>query len=111
MSASTSTVLAGTAISFGNDWVQTNKPNLRIVVAGLGVALFFDGIDKFSPQVANGLAAIMFVTILFTPIDGKSPAQTVVGLIQPKPAATGGEQTAAMEPASGSVGSQHGMSA
>lgn len=84
MSASTATVLAATAISFGNEWVNTNQVNLRIPIAGLGVALLLDGIDKFSPEAATGLAVIMFITILFTPFNGKSPAQTVTGLIGTK---------------------------
>lgn len=85
MSASTGTVLAATALSFGNEWINTNKVNWRIPIAGLGVALFFDGIDKFSPAAANGLAAIMFVTVLLTPMGGKSPAQTVTALLPAKP--------------------------
>lgn len=84
MSASTGTVLAATIVSFGNEWLNTNTVNFRIPIAGLGVALFLDGIDRFSPQAANGLAAIMFVTVLFTPVGGKSPAQTVSGLLPKK---------------------------
>lgn len=85
MSASTATVLAATGLSLGNEWVNTNDINFRIGIAGIGVALFLDGIDKFSPQAANGLALIMFVTVLFTPVGGKSPAQTVSGLLPAKP--------------------------
>lgn len=87
MSASTGIVLAGTLISFGNEWLDTGTPNFRVGVAGLGVAFILDGIDKFSPQAATGLATIMLITILITPFSGKSPVQTLAGLAVAKPAA------------------------
>lgn len=80
MGASTGIALAATGISFGNEWVNTGTPNFRIGVAGLGVALLLDGIERVSPEGAVGLATIMLITILLTPFNGKSPAQTVLGL-------------------------------
>lgn len=78
-------VLTATAISFGNEWVNQNKVNFRIPVAGFGVALLFDGIEKISPQAAMGLATITLITVLFAPIGGKSPAQTLADLTVAKP--------------------------
>ena len=81
MGASTGIVLGATALSFGNEWLQTNQPNWRIPVAGLGTALFMDAIEHFEPKIAVGLSVIMLITVLGTPFNGKSPAQTAAGLL------------------------------
>lgn len=94
MGASTNIVLAATAVSFGNEWYQTSTPNWRIPVAGLGVSIVLDGIEKFSRQGAIGLATIMMITILITPFNGKSPAQTLADSPISKPS-TGKASTAA----------------
>lgn len=74
MAYSTGLMLLGGTISFGNEWIQTSKPNFRIPVATLVAALFLDGIEKIGyPKAATGLATIAFITILFTPFQGKSP--------------------------------------
>jgi hypothetical protein len=80
MSASTSTVLTATAISFGNEWLSAGDVNFRIPIAGIGVALMLDGLDKISAPAANGLATIIFITVMFTPFKGNSPAGTVAKL-------------------------------
>jgi hypothetical protein len=74
---STGIVLTATAISFGNEWLDTGTPNFRIGIAGLGVALVFSGIEKLNERAAVGLAAIMLVTVLLTPFNGRSPAENV----------------------------------
>lgn len=95
MAKSTGIVLTATAISFGNEWVQTYTPNFRILIAGGALSLLFDGIEQVSPQAAYGLGVLMMVTVLVTPFNGKSPVQTLadwaVGQQQHKfgPAATG----------------------
>lgn len=88
MGASTGIMLAATGISFANEWQNTGNVNFRIPVAGFGVALLLDGIEKFSPQAAVGLATIALITILVTPVGAskKSPAQTLAGLAVAKPA-------------------------
>lgn len=80
MGASTGIALAATGISFANEWVNTGEPNFRVGVAGLGVVLLLDGIEKFSIEGAVGLATIMLITILVTPFKGKSPVQTAASL-------------------------------
>lgn len=77
MARSTGIVLAATAISFGNEWIDSNTPNLKIPVAGLGVALILDGIERLSEPAAVGLAYIMLITVLVTPIGGKSPVENL----------------------------------
>lgn len=84
MAKSTGLILTATGISFGNEWVTTGTPNFRVLVAGLGTALVFDGIEKISEQVAVGLSVIVMITVLLTPFNGKAPAETVVALLQKK---------------------------
>jgi hypothetical protein len=81
MAKSTGIVLTATGISFANSWLQTSKPNFRIPVAGLVVALIFDGVEKINEQAAVGLSILMLVTVLVTPINGKAPAQTVADVL------------------------------
>jgi hypothetical protein len=78
MAQSTGIVLTATGISFSNEWYQTGDPNIRILVAGLGVALLFAGVEKLNTRAGVGLGYIMLITTLLTPIKGKSPADTVV---------------------------------
>lgn len=80
MGASTGTILAATAISFGNEFVNSKQVNFRIPIAGFGVALILDGIEKISVQAALGLATIAFITVIFLPVNGKSPAETLADL-------------------------------
>jgi hypothetical protein len=84
MAKSTGIVLTATVISFANDWVQTNKPNFRIAMAGMGVALIFDGIEKLNQRAAVGLSVMMFIAVMLSPMHGKSPAQTLDGLVKKK---------------------------
>jgi len=82
MAKSTGIVLAAGGIAFGNDWVQTKKPNLRIPVATLGATLFLAGIERLNTRAGVGLATMMMILALVTPVKGKAPAQTVVALMQ-----------------------------
>lgn len=84
MAQSTGIVLAAAGISFANDWAQTGNINLRIPVAGLGVALLFAGVERIDVRAGVGLAYIMLITALVTPINGKSPAETVVAWTEGK---------------------------
>lgn len=77
MGASTGLVLTGTGISFANEWLSTGEPNYRVGIAGLGIALLFDGIEKINQQAATGLGLIFLITVLVTPFKGLSPVQTV----------------------------------
>lgn len=77
MAASTGIVLAATGIAAANDWYQTNQIPFKIGVAGLALALAMAGVEKISSPVATGLASIMLVTVLITPISSKdSPLGT-----------------------------------
>lgn len=77
MAKSTGIVLGAGAISFTNDWYQSKQPNFRIPIATFAVALIFAGIEKVNETAGVGLATIMFVTVLFTPMHGEAPLQTL----------------------------------
>lgn len=81
MAKSVGIVLAATSISFGNQWIQTGTPNFKLGIAGLGVALLFDGVEHISPGAAVGLSTIMLITVLLTPFNGKAPAETVIEIL------------------------------
>lgn len=85
MASSTGIILLTGTISFGNEWLQTQKPNFRIPVATLLTALFLDGVEKISPQAATGLATIALITVLLTPLNGKSPLQEALTIFPVSP--------------------------
>lgn len=82
MAKSTGIMLTATGISFANEWVNTDQPNFRVVAAGLFSTLFLDGIERVNENLGVGLARILFVTVLLTPFNGKSPFQTVLDVTQ-----------------------------
>lgn len=78
MAESTGIVLAATTVSFANNWYQTGEVNIRIPIAGLFVALIFGGVERLDTRAGVGLAYLMLITAVLTPIQGKSPAETLV---------------------------------
>jgi len=73
-------------MAFANEWLQTNTPNFRIPIATLGVAFLFAGIERVNTKAGIGLAWMMLILAMTTPINGKAPAQTVLAAMQqPKP--------------------------
>lgn len=77
-------MFAGT-VSFGNEWLQTGKPNFRIPVATLVAGLFLNGVERLYPKAGTGLAVIVLITVLATPFNGKSPLQEAIQVLpQPK---------------------------
>lgn len=84
MAQSTGIILLAGGVSFGNEWLQTNTPNFRIPVATLMSAVFLNGVEKIYPKAAIGLGTIVLITVLVTPLHGKSPLQTAVDVL-PKP--------------------------
>lgn len=81
MGASTGIVLTATAVSFSNEWIQTEAINWRILFGGLGTALVFDGIEKVSEPAAVGLSIMMLISVMFVPFNGNTPADTVLGFL------------------------------
>jgi hypothetical protein len=84
MAQATGLMLFAGSVSFGNEWLQTGTPNFRIPVATLASTLFLNGVEKLYPKAAVGLATIIVITVMVTPLHGKSPLQTAVDVL-PKP--------------------------
>lgn len=83
MGASTGIVLAGTAISAGNDWYQTNAFPWGISIGGLLLSGFMFGVEKISEPLAVGLSTIFLATVIVTPIKGHlSPAAELASLVK-----------------------------
>lgn len=81
MAQSTGIILAAGSISFGNEWLQSNTPNFRIPVATLVSAVFLNGVEKLYPKAAVGISVMALITVLVTPLHGKSPMQTIVDVL------------------------------
>lgn len=80
MAASTGIIISAGMVSFANEWYQDDKPNFRVVIATLGAAWIFSGIEKINGKFAVGLSTITFITVLLTPFKGKSPIDTAFGI-------------------------------
>ena len=85
MAKSIGIVLTATGVSFGNEWLHTDRPNFKIIMAGLAASLFFAGIEQINEKAATGLSTILLISVLPTPIDGDSLLQTVDKLSQGRP--------------------------
>lgn len=81
MAQSTGIMLLAGGISFGNEWLQTRTPNFRIPIATLVSAVFLNGVEKLYPKAATGLGVIVLITVLITPLHGKSPLQTAIDVL------------------------------
>jgi hypothetical protein len=80
MSSSTGPMILTTAISFGNQWLGNSNLDFTILVAGAiatgGLALI-EQIPGAAP-LAQGIAWIAFITLMFTRLGGKpSPVDNI----------------------------------
>jgi len=105
MARSTGLILTAGTITFGNEWLQTGRPNWRVPAATLGAAAVFAGLETLSEPAAVGIAAIAVITVLVGGVTPgiKSPAQEVLDLLgagsapaRPRPAGGGGRPPAAL---------------
>jgi hypothetical protein len=78
---STGLMLIAGSISFSNEWLQTGKFNFRIPIATLAAGAFLAGVEKLYPKAATGLTVIILITVLVTPLNGKSPIQEFASVI------------------------------
>lgn len=81
MAKSVGIILTAGAISFGSRWMESGTPPIKAGIAWLGLSLVMDGIESLSPEGAVGLSIIIFITTMATPINGKSPADTLIDLL------------------------------
>lgn len=81
MASAPAVILAAGAITFGNEWLQSSSatdpvgaPNWMIVPATAAGMVIFALLEKVSPVLAIGLAAIALITELTVSFGGrKSP--------------------------------------
>lgn len=74
-------VLAAGLMTFGNEWLQTDKINWRVPVATLLGAGFVGLIGNFSPGAGNGLGTMVLIAAATVPINGKSPVQELAATV------------------------------
>lgn len=84
MSKSVGIILTAGTISFGSRWMESGTPPIKAGMAWLGLSLVMDGLEQLSPEGAVGLSIIVMITTLVTPIKGKSPADTLIDLVNNK---------------------------
>lgn len=80
MASAANIVLAATGISFANEWWNDGTPNFRILMAGGLFSLIAAGLSDLNEPAGKGIAGIMFITVMLTPINGHSPVQTLAEL-------------------------------
>lgn len=81
MASAPGIVMTATTISFVNEWYDTGTPNFRIPVAGAIFSLFAAGISDINQQVGTGIAILMFIGVMVTPVRGRnSPMGTLASL-------------------------------
>jgi hypothetical protein len=75
MSAAPTIVLVAGTGTFANEWLQTGKPNWRVVPATLLGSWAFSGLDKISEKVALPLSIMVAIVAVTTTFNGKSIVQ------------------------------------
>jgi hypothetical protein len=75
MSAAPTIVLVAGTGTFANEWLQTGKPNWRVIPATLLAAWGFTALDKVSERTALALAFMVAIVAVTTTFGGKSIAQ------------------------------------
>lgn len=81
MAQSTGLIIVVGTISFGNEWLQTGTPNFRIPVATLAAGAFLAALEKVYPKAAVGLSVIALITVILTPLNGKSPMEQIASVV------------------------------
>jgi hypothetical protein len=72
MSAAPTIVLLAGAGTFGNEWLQTGKPNWRVVPATLLASWGFSLLDQVSEKASVSLAIIVAIAAVTTKFGGVS---------------------------------------
>ena len=72
-------LIAGT-LTFGNEFVQANEFNVKVIAATLLGAWFMMGVAKVSPKGATALGFMVLLAAAATPVKGKSPFQELASV-------------------------------
>jgi hypothetical protein len=81
VSTPTNIVLAAGTLSFGNEWIQTGKPNWRMPIGTLGAMLVTSGVTKVSPPAGTAFAVIVLIAALTVKFNGKSVAEEALSVL------------------------------
>jgi hypothetical protein len=81
MSAAPGIILVAGTGTFANEWLQTGKPNWRVVPATLLASWGFAGLDKLSEKASVSLALMAAIVAVTTTFGGKSIVQEVNGVL------------------------------
>jgi hypothetical protein len=75
MSAAPGIILVAGTGTFANEWLQTGKPNWRVVPATLLASWGFSALDKLSEKASVSLALMAAIVAVTTTFGGKSIVQ------------------------------------
>jgi hypothetical protein len=75
-------LIAGTG-TFANEWLQTGKPNWRVVPATLLASWGFTALDKVSEKASVSLAFMVLIVAVTTKFGGKSIVQELNSVMNP----------------------------
>lgn len=76
-STGTAIILIAGTMTFGNEWYQTGKVNLRVPVATLLAAAAIDGLSHIDPKAGTGLAVMVLIGAVTVRFSGKSVIDTL----------------------------------
>jgi hypothetical protein len=85
MDAGPSFVLAAGGITFANEWLQTNKPQFRPLVAGLVGAAIIAGVSEVAPKAGTALGVMVLIVAVTTEFNGKSAISEFASVLPVKP--------------------------
>lgn len=94
-------VLGAGTLTFGNDWWQTKSINWRVPVATVLAAAAVAGIGHLSPEGGAALGVMALLAAAVTPLQGKSPIQTLNGIINGSSASSTSSGTVGVSPSLG----------
>lgn len=77
MSAAPGIILVAGTGTFANEWLQTGKPNWRVVPATLLASWGFAGLDKLSEKASVSLALMAAIVAVTTKFNGKSVIEEI----------------------------------
>jgi hypothetical protein len=83
MSAGPTIVLIAGTGTFANEWLQTGKPNWRVVPATLLASWGFTALDKVSEKASVSLAFMVLIVAVTTKFGGKSIVQELNSVMNP----------------------------
>jgi hypothetical protein len=86
MDAGPALVITAGAITFTNEWLQTNKPSFRPLVAGLVGSVAIAGVSKLSPKSGTALGVMVLIVAVTTKFNGKSAVSEFASVLPTTPA-------------------------